>query len=62
MMFQDFAVTTGPESKIFTSFYRQKFVFESCFGTGAKKLISLLFFGCLFCFFGFALFAKQVKQ
>ena len=60
MIFQDCAVTTGLKSKIFTSFYCQKFVFESCYGTEAKKLISLFstFFGCLFWFFGFAFFTK----
>ena len=41
MIFQDCAVTTGLKSKIFSSFYCQKFVFESCYGTEAKKLIGL---------------------
>jgi len=43
MIFQDCAVTTRLKSKIFTSFYRQKFVFEYCYGIEVKKLISLLF-------------------
>ena len=58
MIFQDCAVTMMLKSKIFTSFYCQKFVFESCYGTKANKLISLLFLAVCFGFW-FTFFAKQ---
>ena len=55
MIFQDSAVTTGLKNKIFNSIHCQKFVFESCYSTEAKKLISLIFlavcFGCWVCLF-----------
>jgi len=54
MKFRDCDFPTGLRSKIFTCFYCQKFIFESRYGSGADKLIFLLFW-----FFGFDFLAKQ---
>ena len=59
MIFQDCAATTGLNSKMFTSFNCQKFAFEACYGTEAKKLISLLVFAVCFGVSGFPFSAKS---